>query len=153
MNQLEEDDDGESDFDLEEPIPDEVEDPIPDEVTDNVDIYTPESPELPGHDTGENLESKIGEVDEDTLSAFVTCVVLTNVALFGVSLGALLIVFRGAWLWGGGGVVVGVLGGIRAYQRYREWKLSRDGEATEEIDDSTESTRDIDDSDEAHPQR
>lgn len=125
MNPLEEDDD-ESEFDLE--------DPTPEEPSVDAEIDAPETPSPPGLDTEQDLEANIGEVDDDTLSAFVTCAFLTNVALFGVSLGVMLVYFRGSWRWGGGAVVVGTLAGIRAYQQYRDWRRSREERSDDEPD-------------------
>lgn len=72
------------------------------------------------------------EVDPAVQSAFWKAVVYANVALFGVSLGLMLVGFRGQWRWGGAAVLVGLLAGVRLYQTYRAF---RDRDPDEDGDD------------------
>lgn len=97
------------------------------------------APDSPGDDLEEKyaepddgeLMANVGDVDEETFSAFLASAVLTNIALFAVSLGLMLLYFRGMQQVGGGLVLLGVLAQLRMYQYYREWKKSkRDGEST-----------------------
>lgn len=130
-------DDEDTDFDLEDPTPEPP----------SVEVEPPEASDL---DLAEDLESRIQDVDDDTLRAFVTCVFLANVALFAGSLGAMLLYFRGSWQWGGLAVVVGGVAGIRTYQHYREWDRNRDEvtDATHVADEPGSGTSDeIDDAD------
>lgn len=62
------------------------------------------------------------EADPAVQSAFWKAVVYANVALFGVSLGLMLVGFRGQWRWGGAAVLVGLLAGVRLYQTYRAFR-------------------------------
>ncbi|WP_181861595.1 DUF7322 domain-containing protein [Haloplanus salinus] len=62
------------------------------------------------------------DVDPEILETFWRSVVLANVALFGLSLGPMLVYFRGWWLWGGGAVALGALAGHRVYQHYRAFE-------------------------------
>ncbi|SEH39100.1 hypothetical protein SAMN05192561_101458 [Halopenitus malekzadehii] len=84
----------------------------------------------------ENYENRFPEPDVDDLGAgsdldprthrtFIVCVLLSNVALFCVSLGVMLVYFRGQWSIGLGVVGVGVLAGIRTVQHYRSWQQYR----------------------------
>lgn len=92
------------------------------------------APDSPGKDLEEKyaepdeseLLGNVGDVDEDTFTAFLASVVLTNVGVFAVSLGLMLWYFRGMQRVGGGLVVVGLLALLRTYQHYYEWKQSRD---------------------------
>lgn len=92
------------------------------------------APDSPGKDLEEKyaepdegeLMGNVGDVDEDTFSAFLASVVLTNAGVFAVSLGLMLWYFRGMQQIGGGLVIVGLLALLRTYQHYSEWKQSRD---------------------------
>lgn len=68
------------------------------------------------------------EVDSEIQSAFWGAVVYANVALLGVSLGLMLVGFRGQWRWGGAAVLVGVLAAFRTYQTYRAFRNRDPGE-------------------------
>jgi hypothetical protein len=65
------------------------------------------------------------EVDEELQRTFWASVVLVNVALGGVSIGLMLIYFRGQWLVGGGAFTVGVFALARTYLTYREFARNR----------------------------
>ncbi|WP_280536736.1 hypothetical protein [Halopenitus sp. POP-27] len=84
----------------------------------------------------ENYENRFPEPDVDDLGAgsdldprthrtFIVCVLLSNVALFCVSLGVMLVYFRGQWSIGLGVAGVGALAGIRTVQHYRSWQQYR----------------------------
>ena len=70
--------------------------------------------------------SDIDDVDDETLRAFVVCVIYANAALLLVSLGPLVWVFEGWTQIGTASVVAGLLAGVRTYQTYRAWDQSRD---------------------------
>lgn len=78
-------------------------------------------PRVPEVSTGET------DVDPDVFKAFWTSVIFANVALFGVSLGAMLWFFRGQALLGGILLFAGVLAGLRTYASYRAFE-NRDSE-------------------------
>ena len=71
------------------------------------------------------------EVDPAIQSSFWTAVVYANVALLGVSLGLMLVGFRGDWRWGGAAITVGLLAGVRLYQTYRAFRDREDDGAGE----------------------
>lgn len=87
------------------------------------------------------LMGDVSDVDEDTFTAFVASAVLTNVAIFAVSLGLLLWYFRGMQQVGGGLVVLGILAQLRMYQYYREWKQSRRDEEPESAETGAEAAK------------
>ncbi|MXR41226.1 hypothetical protein GRX01_07730 [Halobaculum sp. WSA2] len=69
-------------------------------------------------------------VDPAIQRSFLSGVVYANVALLGVSLGLMLVGFRGDWRAGGAAIVIGVLAGVRVYQTVRAFKQrDRDGDA------------------------
>jgi len=78
------------------------------------------------------LVGDVGDVDEDTFTAFVASAVLTNVGVFAISLGLMLWYFRGMLQVGGGLVVIGLLALLRTYQYYYEWKQSREDDVEDE---------------------
>ncbi|WP_372910021.1 hypothetical protein [Salinigranum sp.] len=88
-------------------------------------------PRVPEVSTGET------DVDPDVFKAFWTSVIFANVALFGVSLGAMLWFFRGQALLGGILLFAGVLAGLRTYASYRAFE-NRDPEEAGDGDDSDE---------------
>lgn len=101
-------------------------DPWPDEP----DEFDPER-NLPGN--LEIPETPQPEVPEENLSGevprvFWASVILVNVALLTLSLGPMLIVFRGQWILGLSLVAVGVVALARTYQLYRKFEATRDGE-------------------------
>ncbi|WP_049985831.1 DUF7322 domain-containing protein [Halobellus rufus] len=69
------------------------------------------------------------EVDGDLAKFFWATVVYANVALAGISLGLLLVGFRGQWTWGGGAVVVGLFALYRTYDLYRTYQEQGVGES------------------------
>lgn len=126
MNPLDENDEGEVSFDEPSQAERDLAPKAP-SVTNYEDRFPePDESELIGD---------ISEVDDRTFSAFIACVVYTNVALFAVSLGAMLWYFRGLTTWGGGLVVVGLLAAVRTYQQYRAWEQYREKRDAGELDD------------------
>lgn len=61
------------------------------------------------------------EADEETVRVFWTAVVLANLGLFAVSLGPMLVYFRGQVTLGGALVAVGLVALGRTYYTYREY--------------------------------
>lgn len=109
----------------------------------------PESSETP--DEGEATI----DVDSRTSRYFWGAVALANVAVGAVSIGLMLIGFRGNWELGGGLVLIGLLAGARVYWIYREFRndeqtdeedaAESDGEAdTDAVDADAERTTDSD---------
>jgi len=117
---FEDEDDGDEaeQFDLHDPTPPEA------DVDDEGLVPGVDPPEAPA--VGDDLEENLGEADDEVVRTFAISVLLTNVAVLAVSLGLMLIYFRGQWRLGGGLVVVGVLAQLRMYMHYREWKRSGD---------------------------
>ena len=62
------------------------------------------------------------EASEELQSMFWSVVVLLNLAILAASLGVMYVVFRGRLQFGGGLVLVGVLGGAHAYRIYRRYE-------------------------------
>lgn len=87
---------------------------------------TPDVPTAPSVKTFDVDRSGIDDVDDETLRAFVVCVIYANAALLLVSLGPLVWFFEGWTQIGAASVVAGLLAGIRTYQTYRAWDQSRD---------------------------
>lgn len=86
----------------------------------------PESPETPGE------EFAAIDVDSRTSRYFWSAVALANIAVAAVSIGLMLIGFRGNWVLGGGLVLIGLLAGARVYWIYREFRndeRTREGNA------------------------
>ncbi|QCJ47662.1 hypothetical protein [Haloprofundus sp. MHR1] len=79
----------------------------------------PNVPEAPKPSTPE------GEVDSELATAFWVSVVLVNVGVGALSLGAMFLYFRGQWRLGGGLFVVGLFLLLRTYQRYRQFREGR----------------------------
>jgi len=78
----------------------------------------------PEHDLPRVPEPAVEEkdVDPEILGMFWRSVVLANVSLFGLSLGPMLVYFRGQWLWGGTAIALGALTGVRVYHHYRAFE-------------------------------
>lgn len=72
-------------------------------------------------------------VDPEVSGPFLIAVIYANVALFGVSLGLMLVGFRGEWRWGGAATLVGLFAAVRVYQTYRAFEARR---AEREADDA-----------------
>lgn len=78
--------------------------------------------------TGEELVERLpdpSEVPAEIHRAFWTTVLLANVALLALALGAMVWIFRGWTTRGGILVFVGLLAGIRVYLRVRRYERER----------------------------
>jgi hypothetical protein len=116
-----------------DPWPDEPEGPDP-EADPESRWGDPERdlPRVPTPDTDET------DVDPDILETFWRSVLLANVAVLGVTLGPMLVYFRGQWLLGLAAVAVGAITGLRVYQHYRAFEARHDGESEAGDDDETD---------------
>jgi hypothetical protein len=75
-----------------------------------------------------------GSVDEELQRTFWASVFLVNVGVAGVSLGLMLVYFRGMWLVGLGAVGVGAFALARTFLYYREFKRERiDGDTDTDV--------------------
>lgn len=70
----------------------------------------------------ETLSRDLSNVDPDLLNAFAVCVLLANLGVLLVSVGALIVIFRGQLRIGGGLVGIGSLALLRMWQYYRSHK-------------------------------
>lgn len=105
-------------------------DPWPDEPSEfNPDSLGPGSELSTGNDEY--------DVDGDTFRAFWGAVVMANVALFGLTVGPMLMFFRGNYTVGGLLFVVGLGSLVRTYTTYRSYQ-------TDESDDEGGADRDAD---------
>ena len=114
--------------------PDEPDEPDPesrwgDPENDLVSIPSVEGPAVA--EPGDEIE-----VDSEVAKFFWVSVVYANVALGGVSIGLLLVWFRGQWTVGGGAVVVGCFALYRTYDLYRTYQT----EVVEGSDDPADAT-------------
>lgn len=82
--------------------------PDEDELTKNLGPEIPTAPNYSNQDAPPELRR-----------AFWSSVLLFNVALFGLSLGLMLIGFQQRWLFGGGLVLIGLVAFVRGWLRYR----------------------------------
>ncbi|GAB6879044.1 hypothetical protein JCM17823_13180 [Halorubrum gandharaense] len=110
------------------------------------DASGPEIPVAPSVDTfgtdDEDFDQdfgNIGDVDGDTLQAFVRCVIYLNAAVLLVSLGTLFWYFEGRVRFGQGLLLLGGLAGARCYQTHREWRLEQDDDDDSEDGDAPQS--------------
>ncbi|MBP1923148.1 hypothetical protein J2751_002186 [Halorubrum alkaliphilum] len=93
----------------------------------------PEAPSVKTFDESGDFESA-GDVDKDTLRAFVVAVIYANIAVLLVFLGPMVWYFEG-WSRAGPALLgVGLLAGIRTYQTYRAWDRSRSDDPDETMD-------------------
>jgi hypothetical protein len=90
--------------------------PDPDAMGPRVETTEPDvpEPEIP------DIEDV--DVPQELFVAFWTVVAMANIALFGVTVGALVIVAFGEWLLGAGGIGVGVAAGLVGYRRYEGYR-------------------------------
>lgn len=70
------------------------------------------------------------EVDRETFRAFWGAVVVVNVGVFLVSVGPMLVYFRGQAVLGGGMVLAGLGAFVHAYVIYRRYRSRRDADAS-----------------------
>ena len=95
-----------------DPWPDEPEEFDPDSLAPSVDV--PDASDASEYD-----------VDDDLFKAFWACVVMLNVAMVGLSLGAMFLYFRGNVRLGGGAMAVGALAAVFAYRYYAGYRRDR----------------------------
>ncbi|RLM59549.1 hypothetical protein DVK02_02060 [Halobellus sp. Atlit-31R] len=81
------------------------------------DLVSVPSVDAPGDEDAAGID-----IDSDLAKLFWLAVIYTNVALGGVSIGLLLVAFRGQWTWGGGAVAVGLFACYRTYDIYRTYQ-------------------------------
>lgn len=88
----------------------------------------------PGGDPGATDAEDAGqgddrpEVDRETFRAFWGAVVVVNVGLFLVSVGPMLVYFRGQTALGGGMALAGLGAFVHAYVIYRRYRTEGDGD-------------------------
>lgn len=110
--------------DREDDRPGEPEEFDPDEVGPEIPDVEP-SVEVPSVDVSDAAAS----LDEDLFRAFWGAVVFLNVALVALSLGVMLVYFRGDWERGGASVAVGVVAAAFVGRYYLLSLSARDGDA------------------------
>jgi hypothetical protein len=114
-----------SDFD---PWPDEPDEDDPERRWGDPERDLTNVPEVdvPNSEPGDDVE-----VDSELATAFWVSVFFANVALAGLSIGAMLVYFRGDWMFGGAAFAVGLFALVRVYTYYRS-VTGDDGDASEE---------------------
>lgn len=95
---------------LDDPEPNEPSEPNPE------DEYAPDVPSVSIPDTSD------ADVPPELFKAFWGTVVSINVGLFAVSLGLMLVYFRGQWRVGGGAIVLGIGTLVYGYLKYRRYQ-------------------------------
>ncbi|WP_411965746.1 hypothetical protein [Haloferax sp. YSMS24] len=103
--------------------------------------------DIPGESGDESLQSEFSDdapeftadVDPEQTRLFWGAVVLANVGIAGVSLGVMLIYFRGQTLVGLGAVLLGIGALSRVYAIYREYNTT-DWSADDDTSDQTADT-------------
>jgi hypothetical protein len=85
------------------------------------DLVSVPSVDTPDAESGEDVSA-----DPELAKAFWVSVFFANVALGGISIGLMLIAFRGRWAVGGGAVLVGLFSLIRMYTYYTSAVRDRD---------------------------
>jgi hypothetical protein len=107
--------------------PDEPEEPDPEQRWGSPEL---DLPRVPTVDVPESTPGDDTAVDPEIQRTFWTAVVLANVAVFGVTVGPMLVYFRGRWLVGLGLVGVGLVALARTYTLYREFQAVHDDDET-----------------------
>ena len=102
----------------------------------------PEAPSVKTFDDGGDFEGA-SDVDSGTLRAFVVAVIYANAAVLLVALGPMVWFFESWSRIGAGLFVGGLLAGVRTYQTYRAWKLSRDAAGPVVDGETGESNSDV----------
>jgi len=110
----------------------------------------PEAPSVKTFDESGDFESA-GDVDKNTLRAFVVAVIYANIAVLLVFLGPMVWLFEGWTRAGPALLLVGLLAGIRTYQTYRAWDQSRVDDPDETEDTGGMTDPDADGSVDADP--
>jgi hypothetical protein len=83
-------------------------------------------PDIPSIETGESAgasadaDEMAADVDEELARGFFSAVLLANLGLFALALGALLAYFRGQYTLGGGAMLVGTVALVRTYWLVRK---------------------------------
>jgi hypothetical protein len=111
--------------------PDEPDEPNPEDRWGNPERDLPRIPKAPRAPRS-NLSGR--NVPPEVARSFWAAVIFANAGLFGVSLGLMLIGFRGQWFWGGGLLVGGLLALLRTYLEYRSFVTRNDGDGDAEVD-------------------
>ena len=125
----------------------------PNDRDDPVADLLPEDPteaetDLVPDDPSENLapdpprisDTAINDADPELKQQFWSLVLMFNVALFGMSLGLMLVGFEGRWQVGGALVAVGAFAFLRAWRRYQhvQREVETDGEDAEDGESETD---------------
>jgi hypothetical protein len=112
--------------------PDEPDEPDPESRWGNPEEDLVSIPSVEGPAATDSGEAGAGvEIDSEVARLFWVSVVYANVALGGVAIGLMLVVFRGQWTVGGGAVAIGCFALYRTYDLYRTYQA----EVVEECDD------------------
>lgn len=109
--------------------PDEPDEDDPEDRWPDPERELPSIPEAPsvGVDIP-HVGTSESDVDAGTQQAFWTAVVLANVGVAGVTIGPLLVVFRGELLVGAGAFLLGALALGRTYLTVREFQAAAGGD-------------------------
>jgi hypothetical protein len=99
--------------------------------------FDPDSlgPDVPGVSRTDELVRAGNQAPKEVQNAFWAAVLFANVGVMGVSLGAMLLYFRGDLRFGGGAFVVGVVGLAMTYRRYRAFMNRDDDDRTDDTVD------------------
>lgn len=117
-----------------EPWPDEPSEPDPERRWSDPERSLVDVPPTPEPTTDE------ADVDPEILETFWLSVLLANVAVAGLTIGPMLVYFRGMWVAGGVAVAVGAFALLRVTQHVRAFRERRAGDETN--DERTEATDD-----------
>lgn len=109
-------------------VPDDPGERFAESDTDGEDMFDLEIPSAPTF-SGDDADPEIQR-------EFWAQVILFNVALMGVCLGILILVFEGRWQFGGASILVGLLAGFRGWRRYQ--RVTEEKSDDESSDDSDE---------------
>ncbi|WP_129114992.1 DUF7322 domain-containing protein [Halegenticoccus tardaugens] len=118
-----------------DPWPDEPDEPNPEARWGDPERELPSVPRAP---EPRQPSRPRADAASDVSGAFWASVFFVNVGLFGLSLGALLIYFRGQWTLGLALTGGGLLALLRTAQVYHEFRRSRSGESEDDERESSE---------------
>jgi len=103
--------------------PDEPDEPDPESRWGNPEEDLVSIPSVEGPAAVDSGEPGAGvEIDSEVARLFWVSVVYANVALGGVAIGLLLVIFRGQWTIGGGAVAIGCVALYRTYDLYQTYQ-------------------------------